>query len=395
MSRLPVDELIPVDGRKMTQSEFKREFYGIADKRIDKSVQVSSKVMAETSKIQNSEKHGKPIFKLIANFHAVGGGEMSTINICKMFVERGYHVQLHPTQQVNGNLKKRLPEEVEICESMMNGKVSGGSEVSLIYANDFVYKFSKCEDNLKRILDNSKRNAICLNFVMGESWQPKWKDRIHKYLFLNTTKENEVLNRWKEKKMEARPTLALAPPVFLDEYLKVKPDYSKITFARTGRYGGKYDENDINYIIGEWRKIVPKSHFWFMATPPFLEKKHRHNEKFHLLRWDAMPIHEVLAQGSLYHYRLPSRMCDQGPRVICEAQMSGLPVCCDPAHGPLDRVNNDIGWLCKDNEAYVDVVREIVDNPKILQIKGENARQWAIEQYNPYRWFDEIVGKNE
>ena len=396
LSKLPMDEQIPVNGRDMSQSEFKKEFYGIMERTVSskESISASTKII-EVPKIQKAEKNGKPIFKIIANFHAVGGGEMSSINICKMFIEKGYHVQFHPTQQINNQLKKRLPEEVEICESIMNGKVTGGSDVALIYANDFVYKFSKCEDNLRRILDNSKRNAICLNFVMGEAWQQKWRDRIHKYLFLNTTKENEVLNRWKEKKIEARPTLALAPPVFLDEYLKVKPDYSKITFVRTGRYGGKYDENDINHIIWEWRKIVPKSHFWFMATPPFLEKKHRHNEKFHLLNWDAMPIHEVLAQGSLYHYRLPSRMADQGPRIASESLAAGIPIIGENRDGMRDRLNENVGWFANTNEEFIDVVREIDGNIGLLKQKGEAAKEYAIKEFNPYRWVDEIIGKNE
>ena len=418
LSKIPDDELIPIDGVMMTKDKFNKEFYGIITRTISsksakgestKEEEIKKEVKKEEStdlskqavqikvpKIQDSFKNGKPIFKMVANFHAIGGGEMSAINIMKMFVEKGYYVQLHPTQQVNNNLKARLPEDVEICETMMNGEVTGGSEVALIYANDFVYKLSKCPDNVERILDNSKRNAICLNFVMGESWQPKWRDRIHKYLFLNTTKENEVLERWKEKKMEARPTLALAPPVFLDEYLKIKPDYSKINFSRTGRYNGKYEEKEINYIIDEWQKITPESDYWFMATPPFLRNKFKDNPHFNLINWDGMPIHELLAQSSLYWYHLPAKMFDQGPRTLVESSGSAIPaIVCNYPCGPRERVvHGKTGWICDTKEDFVEVVRTVKDNIGLLKEYGENARDHAVTTFNPYRWFDEIVGDN-
>lgn len=372
---VPDEEKIPADGELLTKEEFVAKYH--SDKLEEKSVKESDK------------ENGKKKFKLIANFHAVGGGEMSVINLTKMFLEKGYEVELIPTQTVNSNLRRRMDSQVIIGESLRGNPV-GNCDILMIYANDFVYKLGKNKDKLIKLMDSSGRCVTCLNFVMGEAWQDWFSARMDKFLFLNTDKEKDLLGRWRKKKMKERPTKALAPPVFLEEYLKTTPNYGVLNFVRTGRYGGKYDDEAYKKIISGWMTISPESEYWFMATPPFVNKHFGGNEKFHNYGWDGQRVSSVLANGSLFHYHLPQSMRDQGPRVAVEAMASGLPIVAQKRDGMKDRLTEETGWFADTPDDFINVVKEIKSDLSILKQKGEQARERAKKVFDPYNWVKEI-----
>jgi len=376
LAKIPDEEYIPVNGRKFTKQSFKETFYGVSPKEKDPEPKPPAKVSTT----------GRPLMRMIANAHAMGGGEMSSSNIMRMMRQRGYDVVFHPSRSISGNY--HVPEGV-VKDEAMNSEPDGECDILVFYANDFVYKIKDHREKWERLLKKARRKILVLNFVMGQAsldWFAKYFDKV---MFLNHTKEKDYLNKIKIPPMK---TKALAPPVFIEKYLDVQPDYSKITFIRHGRYNGKYDEKDTEFLVEKFLQTTPNSHFWFMASPPFLNKKYGKDERFHLFRWNGMDIKDFLKEGSLFHYHLPKRMEDQGPRVIVEAMACGIPIIADKRDGAKERVTNETGWLCESKEDYVRIVQEIVKDPKILEVKGRAARKRAIEIFQPQRWADEIIG---
>jgi glycosyltransferase involved in cell wall biosynthesis len=74
-----------------------------------------------------------------------------------------------------------------------------------------------------------------------------------------------------------------------------------------------------------------------------------------------------------------------------EAMAAGLPVIADNFSGPKDRVTPETGWLCNSWNDYLDVITEIIVEPKILEIKGKAAREHAKKEFVPERWIEEIL----
>ena len=75
-----------------------------------------------------------------------------------------------------------------------------------------------------------------------------------------------------------------------------------------------------------------------------------------------------------------------------EAMAAGLPVICDNHSGMRDRVTDETGWRCDKYEDYLEVIKEIVENPEIIITKGMAARQRALKEFDRQRWVEEIIG---
>ena len=104
------------------------------------------------------------------------------------------------------------------------------------------------------------------------------------------------------------------------------------------------------------------------------------------------PVYEFLSKGNCFWYHLPPGYQDQGPRTVIEAMAVGLPVIADNRYGAKERVTEETGWLCEDWNDYLKVIKEIVENPEIIEIKGKAARKRAIDEFVPERWIEEILG---
>jgi hypothetical protein len=398
LAKIPDDELIPAQGKKLTKDEFRAAYYQDDGKPSDnpppKPVSKGQKKIPAAAKREHVDEfehdQGKPVFKLIANAHAIGGGEFSSSNLMQMMLDRGYAVDFHPVKGVGS--RYTVPKGVRRRYSLYSGAADGECDVLMFYANDAVYKLTQYKDTWNRLLGKAARKCICINFVMGESWQPWFSEQLDEVLFLNTMKEQEYLKRLADKKIKAMKTMALAPPVFIDTYRDIVPDYSRVTFVRHSRYTGKDTDADYKWIMSKWRELTPESHYHFMATPPFLKRQYGKDPKFHLYGWDGISVHDFLQQGSLFHYRLPTKMRDQGPRVIVEAMAAGIPVIADNRDGAKDRVTSRTGWLCDNNQGYVDAVEDIVNNPGLLEQCGKAAKERAFKIFDPQRWCTEMIG---
>jgi glycosyltransferase involved in cell wall biosynthesis len=320
--------------------------------------------------------------KVIANAHAAGGGEFSSAYLMKLLLDYGCEVEFHPTKGVVATYP--LPKGVKLLNSFTQNP-KGECDVLVLYSNDFVYRLDPHQGIWTRLLKEAKRKVVVLNFTIGHSWHPWFANEIDRFLFLNTTKQKEFLD-----KVPGKDTMVLAPPVDTGFFLEIEPDYRRLNFIRHSRFNGKYDEKETLFLIKAFLEISPTSQFWFMATPPFLRHHYGRDPRFHLLSWDEMPVPVFLRRGSLFWYRLPKEMKDQGPRVVVEAMASGIPVIADDRDGARDRVGEG-GWLCNSTSEYIETVRSIVGNLESLRLRGQHARRRALIEFDPNKWVKAII----
>lgn len=326
--------------------------------------------------------------RFICNAHAIGGGEFSSSYLMSELARRGHEVSLSPCLTINSKYPK--PEGVDIRPSYRD-EPAFDCDLLVFYANDHAYKLEENREAWLKAMDGAKRTIAVLNFVAGQAGNEWFASRLEKALFLNSTKEREFLDRAKGFKGR---TLVLPPPVDLQPFLAIQPDYSKITFVRHSRIGGKYVPAETIHLIGEFLKVVPGAEFWFMAVPPFLRPLAQANPNIHLLGWNEEPVAQFLSHGSVFWYRLPPALRDQGPRVIVEAMAAGIPCIADNRDGAKDRITPETGWLCNNAEDYVAAVREIAADPTLLRRKGEAARQRAMEHFRPERWLEMLLDES-
>jgi len=318
--------------------------------------------------------------RFICNAHAIGGGEFSSSYLMTELARQGHEVMLSPCASINPKYPK--PVGVEIRPAYAQ-EPAVECDLLVFYANDHAYKLEQNKEAWLQVMAAAGRTVAVLNFVAGNAVNEWFASRLATVMFLNSTKEREFLD--KAKGFRGR-SVVLPPPVNLTPFLEIKPDYSKIAFVRHSRIYGKYNRDETLQLMGEFEKIVSGAEFWFMAGPDFLRPMAQTNQRVHLLRWSEEPVPQFLSHGSVFWYRLPAALRDQGPRVIVEAMAAGIPCIVDNRDGAKDRVTPETGWLCENMEDYIAAVREIASNPSILRLKGETARHRAITHFRPERW---------
>lgn len=325
---------------------------------------------------------GKNLVRFYCNSAAYGGGEKSPVWLQNKLVEKGYDVELVP---INGKIcpaiKNDLSKDVKTVSDIR--RLKDPCDIFVMYCNDHVYGgFVDNTEIYEQI--NARRKVMILNYQLGNAGRLRWTFGWDKYLFLNTIKEEGL-----KKRVPGAITKALPPPVDLSLFFKNEPDYgSNLKLIRHSSQGDNKYPRYMEDLIDRLIAVKVRVEFYFMPAPSFIRDrvvihKHARNEP---------PVNEFLKLGNCFWYHLPEGYEDQGPRVIMEAQASGLPVICDNRSGAKERVNNETGWLCEDSAEYVEVVRSLT--PEVLESKGKAARVWAKEQYNPDRWIDEIVGND-
>ena len=321
--------------------------------------------------------------RIVANAHAMGGGELSVLYLADMLVRRGHEVILNPTKHVNNQLT--IPAGVQLGRPYMKATM-GKVDLLLWYANDMVYKLKDKQDWWLRAFTSAKHTVAVLNFTMGEAQQEWIASRLSAVMFLNTTKEDEYCRKATGFK---GTTISLAPPVNMSDLRNVKHNYeTPIRAVKHGRFNGKYDQNDMTYIMGRAWHFDSSTEFSFMAAPPWLRDIANGDPRVHAYTWNEIPIKDLLAWGNVYWYPLPKNLRDQGPRVIVEAMAAGLDCIVDDRDGPHDRVTSETGWLCDSRDDYVNAFRSILEQPTQLVTKGHNARIRAYEEFRPERWIE-------
>ena len=322
----------------------------------------------------------KPIAKMITTARGYGGSERSSIEIMAMLQQKGYHVQLSPTGDVSWEYKKNIPFGVQMVDwNCFQEPV----DIAILYASDTIWGYGKPPYTVFMPKLNARRKVMVLNFKLGPSGLVDWTKGWDKYLFLNSQHAGELLIRLPDAK-----TKVMAPPTDLTNYFENDPNYSfPLKLIRHNSQGDNKHHPDNNQMIEEILALDSTIQFHFM---PSRSDCMDHPNVFKYKR-NEPPVNEFLRNGNCFWYRLPSGYTEGGPKVIMEAMASGLSVICDNHSGPKDRVTKETGWLCDNWNDHIEAIKEILNKPEILKIKGQAARIRAFESFRREIWVDEII----
>jgi len=318
----------------------------------------------------------KPLLRIAAKTKYLGGAERSVIEIAKMFIARGWCVELSPDGPIAADIQAELPPEVTVMNHLTRP-----CDVLLLYASDMVFGFDHEKFKVfERIATG--RKVMALTYKIGKAGDIPWTKSWDKYLFLSTALENgfhkKIGNR--QSKIE---TAVLAPPVDLEPFLAVQPNYDdELRIVRHSSQGDVKFPVDLPGIMDQC-----KARFCFMPGPSWLEPKI--NVTKFPYQSDPQSVAAFLGKGNVFWYLLPDGYTDQGPRVVVEAMAAGLPVICEDRDGPADRVTTETGWKIDSHAEAVELINSLT--PEILAKKGRAARQRAKSEFVAGRWYEQIA----
>lgn len=324
----------------------------------------------------------KPIARMITTCRGYGGSERSSINIMKMFLEKGYATILTPTGNVSREYASNIPPEVQIAkwETIPSFKTA----ITVLYCSDTIWNYSNEQYSSMMPKMITDRKVMVVNFKVGSVGQVNWTKGWDKYLFLNDQHRVELLLRMPDAR-----TKSLPPPTDLTKFFDNEPDYSMpLKLIRHNSQGDTKHRPETNKMIEEVLSLDSNIQFHYMpARSDTMDHpnviKYRKNEP---------PVWEFLKNGNCFWYPLPVGYTDGGPKVVMEAQASGLACIVDNHSGPKDRVNEETGWVCDTWEDYIKAIKQILEDPTLLEKKGKAAREWARREYSSERWIEEILG---
>lgn len=324
----------------------------------------------------------KPLARMVTTCRGFGGSEKSTLHIMKMLVDKGYRVELAATGNVCGPYLNAIPDGAIQVEW---DKLKEPSDLTVLYTSDTIWNFGKQKQWDVMYDLKTDRKVMILNYQLGEAGKVPWTFEWDKYMFLNSSKEYELLERIPEAF-----TKVLPPPTDLTDFFKIKINYEYP--LRLIRHNSQRDAKHAEYtntMIRDMMRIDSATEFHYMpARSDTMDHPNVYKFKVNQL---AVPL--FLSRGNCFWYHLPPGYQDQGPRVIIEAMACGLPVIADNRYGAKDRVTPETGWLCDEYDDYKEVMEEIKTNPEVLKIKGEAARERAKREFVPERWVEEIIGE--
>jgi ADP-heptose:LPS heptosyltransferase/glycosyltransferase involved in cell wall biosynthesis len=334
----------------------------------------------ERDKVQvEIEKDDRPSFRMVTTCRGYGGSERSSLHIMRMFLEKGYRVELIPTGNISGEYMKNIPKEV-VKRAWLD--ITKPIDIMTFYTSDCIWNFH--QPQYVEVMNNlqAKRKIMILNYQLGKAGQADWTLGWDKYMFLNSTKEKDFI-----KRVPGAVTKVLPPPTDLSEFLEVHVDYkAPLKLIRHNSQRDAKHPDYTNDLITQILEVNDATEFYYM--PPY--SKTFDHDNVHKFRVNEIPVPRFLSQGNCFWYHLPPGYQDQGPRVILEAMACGLPVIADNRDGAMDRVTPETGWLCEDVPDYLEVIEEITNDISILETKGKAARELAKREYVAERWREEI-----
>lgn len=322
----------------------------------------------------------KPLMRMVTTTRGWGGSERSTCEIMGMFLERGYRVELAPTGNISGEYLRNIPKGVL---QVPWDDIKKPAEVTVLYASDTIWNYNKGMYMKTMPHITSDRKVFVLNYKLGGAGEVEWTKDWDKYLFLNSTHEADLLKRLPEAN-----TLPLPPPTDLSKFFAVEPDYNiPLRLIRHSSQGDNKHPDYTNNMIRDILRIDSSIEFHYMPARSDcidLQQVYKYPK-------NKPPVYEFLKKGNCFLYHLPPGYTEGGPKVVMEAMAAGLPVICDNHSGMKDRVTDETGWKCDTYAQYMEVIKEIIENPEILEIKGKAARQRALSEFDRQRWVEEII----
>lgn len=337
----------------------------------------------------------KPLLRVLFNGRGEGGAEKSTTWIMNRFIEKGWRVEyVYPGKAPSGTFRKHGNAEITAIGSLEALKQP--CDVLLLYTNDWVWTFN--DDDVRTAMEASvaKRKVMAVNFRLGGIGTIPWTQGWNRYLFLNTSLENSFRTAYMKSKTFSETyslsTRSLPPPTDLSEYLKAEPNYEgEMRIVRHSSQGNAKYSPDFNEKVEAILERFPNAIIRLMPAPSFIND---FGERVISHQRNNPQVSEFLAMGNIFWYDLPDGYHDQGPKVVMEAQASGLPVIANNHSGPKDRVIEGTGFLYDDFEDSLEMFEKL-NNPFTRKLMGEAARDHAKKEYNPNLWIDEIIGEKD
>lgn len=328
----------------------------------------------------------KKFVKIVSTARGWGGCARSVTTIMRMLLALGHRVEFIPFRNSVGSREFREALETDLKDVKVTldySTVGEKCDVFFMYADDFVWEFSKPEIGEVFSQINADMKIMMLNYRRGGVGEIEWTKCWDKYMFLNSTQEMELT------KVHHRVCTRILPPCTdLTPFFDVRPDYNhNLRIVRHSSQGDTKFYPEIQDHIVEIIKGRDGAEISMLPGPGFMTP----SERFKKFSRTADPhvIADFLSKGNLFWYSLPQGYMDMGPRVILEAMASGLPVLADKWGGAIDRVTPETGWLCKDKKEHLEIIKSVTYDE--LKKKGEAARERAFKEFRPEKWIKEIL----
>jgi len=330
--------------------------------------------------------------KFVSTARGWGGCARSVTTLMKLLLAQGHKVEFVPfrNQVSSSEFKQILQGELKDVKVTNSYDIlKEPCDILFMYADDYIWEFSKPEIAEAFSHINAKKKIMVLNYRRGDVGKAEWTKGWDKYMFLNSGQEKELLGL-----LPTAKTKVLAPCTDLSPFFLSKPDFSepfhKETAIRIVRHSSQGDTKfakDFGTEVDAVLACRPDVRMSMLPGPSFVQD----SDRFKKVARTATPsvIADFLETGNLFWYSLPTGYMDMGPRVILEAMAAGLPILADNWGGAVDRVTTDCGWLCDTKEQMVDIIKNVTLDE--LKSKGAAARLRAKELFHMDNWIKEIV----
>jgi ADP-heptose:LPS heptosyltransferase len=329
-----------------------------------------------------------PKVRLISTARGWGGCARSITTIMDYLVAKGspvefvnFHSEYEVGTKIGSEFKDWLATRRDDVILKDYSSIAEPCDVLFVYADDYVWEFGR--EDLQEIFSKAQadRKVMMVNYRRGKVGQIEWTKGWDKYMFLNSTQENELLSV-----LPGVKTKVLTPCTILDKFFENKPNYDEpLKLMRHSSQGNvKFCKQTFANELTAILRFRSDVEIHLMPGPSFVTATDN------IIKYpkNKPPVHEFLRNGNLFYYSLPRGYMDQGPRVVLEAMASGLAILADNWGGCKDRVTPETGWLCDKKADYIYTLMEVTSDD--LKTKGEAARQRAKDEFVPERWIEEI-----